>query len=223
MHEETRNQIDRIIYLYRVTCTINQKVYIGQTVDSNSRWRGHRRDAANPKVPFHFAIRKHGAHNFEFEIIACCKGQDNANDLETLLVAQYDSYVSHGKGYNASHGGMNAPKSEEWKKKASEAKLGDKNPMFGKPTWNTGKSVFIGEDNPFYGKHHTAETNRKNSEWHKGKPAPFAIKWSSEDKETIKQLYLSGLTSRQIGKQFKRSPTTIVSLLRKMDVPIRIK
>jgi group I intron endonuclease len=111
--QEVQNQDDRIIYLYRVTCAINQKVYIGQTVDPNSRWRGHRRDAADPKVPFHYAIKKHGANNFQFDIIASCKGQDNANDLETTLVAQYDSFITNGKGYNATHGGMNAPKTEE--------------------------------------------------------------------------------------------------------------
>jgi group I intron endonuclease len=105
----------RIIYLYCITCVINKKVYIGQTVNPNTRWRAHCRDAANPKVPFHFAIKKHGNHNFEFKIIASCKGQDNANELETELVKQYSSYVQHGKGYNATHGGMNAPKSEEWR------------------------------------------------------------------------------------------------------------
>lgn len=116
MHDKTPDQNDRIIYLYRITCLVNQKVYIGQTVDPTSRWRGHRRDSADPKVPIQFAIKKHGNDNFDFEVIATCKGQDNANELETFLVAQYDSYVSNNKGYNATHGGMNAPKSEAWHK-----------------------------------------------------------------------------------------------------------
>ena len=112
MHKNTGAQI---IYLYCITCNINNKNYIGQTVDPTSRWRGHRRDSADPKVPLQFAIKKHGASNFQFEIIATCKGQDNANELETELVAQYDSFVNNNKGYNATHGGMNAPKSEQWK------------------------------------------------------------------------------------------------------------
>lgn len=116
MPEQTQNKDDRIIYLYRITCTINNKNYIGQTVDPTSRWRGHRRDSAYPKVPIQFAINKYGTHNFEFEIIASCKNQDDANELETLLVKQYDSFVSNNKGYNATHGGMNAPKSEAWVK-----------------------------------------------------------------------------------------------------------
>jgi group I intron endonuclease len=114
MTDNVQNQNNRIIYLYRVTCVVNQKVYIGQTVDPASRWRGHRRDSAGPKVPFHHAIKKHGNENFLWEIIASCRSQDDANYLETELVKQYDSYVANEKGYNATHGGMNAPKSEAW-------------------------------------------------------------------------------------------------------------
>ncbi len=108
-------QEERIIYLYKVTNIINNKIYIGQTVDPDSRWRGHIRDAKNPKHPFHKAIHKYGSQNFNFEVIACCKGQDNANNAETLLVKQYDSFVNNDKGYNATHGGFNAPKTDAWK------------------------------------------------------------------------------------------------------------
>lgn len=114
MHEQTRNKLH---YLYRVTNQVNGKIYIGQTVQPDKRWNQHRRDAAEPKVPFHHAIKKHGAHNFTFEVIATCKSFDDANELETLLVKQYDSYVFNRKGYNATHGGFNVPKSEEWKQK----------------------------------------------------------------------------------------------------------
>ena len=113
MTNETQD--NRIHYLYRVTNTINGKIYIGQTVNPNARWWQHRNDAADPKVPFHYAIKKYGAHNFEFEIIASCKGFDNANWTETELVKQYGSHVNDGKGYNATHGGFNAPKTEAFR------------------------------------------------------------------------------------------------------------
>jgi group I intron endonuclease len=109
----------------------NGKNYIGQSVDPDSRWRAHRRDSAKPKVPFHHALKKYGTHNFDFEIIAsgilpctCQPGlpgpcQVDANDEETFLVDQYNSFISNGKGYNATRGGMNAPKSEEWRQHMS--------------------------------------------------------------------------------------------------------
>lgn len=106
---------ERIISLYKVTNKINGKIYIGQTIQPDKRWYDHRRESANPKVPFHFAIKKHGAHNFEFEVIASCKNWEDANYIETELVKQYDSFIANGKGYNATLGGMNAPKSEEWR------------------------------------------------------------------------------------------------------------
>jgi hypothetical protein len=111
----TQSKEDRIIYLYCVTNLINNKVYIGQTICPNKRWSQHKSHSKNPKAPFQFAIKKYGFDNFKFEIIACCKGQENANHAETLLVEQYDSLITNNYGYNATYGGMNAPKTEAWK------------------------------------------------------------------------------------------------------------
>jgi predicted GIY-YIG superfamily endonuclease len=113
MHEETLPD-NRIRHLYKITNMINQKLYIGQTLEPNKRWHEHKRSAAIPKVPIHFAIKKYGNHNFTFEVIAACRSVDDANHLETELVKQYDSYAGNGKGYNATYGGMNAPKTPEW-------------------------------------------------------------------------------------------------------------
>ena len=111
---------EHMFYLYRITNMTNNKVYIGQSVDPTGRWRAHRRDSANPKVPIQHAIKKYGQHNFEFEVIAQCLTQNDANQLETELVSQYDSFIANGKGYNATHGGSNAPKSQEWRNQISQ-------------------------------------------------------------------------------------------------------
>lgn len=104
----------KFYYLYCITNLANNKIYIGQTVQPHKRWNQHRNDAAKPTMIIHHAINKYGALNFTFEIIAVCISQDDANELETQLVSQYNSLVPN--GYNATHGGMNAPKTEEWKK-----------------------------------------------------------------------------------------------------------
>ena len=58
-------------------------------------------------------------------------------------------------------------------KKISEAKKGENNPFFGKH--HTKESLqkmsesLSGENHPFFGKHHTKESRRKMSEAHKGK------------------------------------------------------
>lgn len=107
-------EIQKTWALYKITNLENNKVYIGQTVEPSKRWYQHRRDSATPKYPIHHAINKYGVQGFEFEIIALCKTQDNANYLEELLIKQYDSLVQNSKGYNVSLGGSVAPKSEQW-------------------------------------------------------------------------------------------------------------
>lgn len=108
MMEETRYH-----YLYKITNKINGKIYIGQTVQPQKRWSQHKRHSRKPNQIVHHAINKYGAENFKFEVIAMCKSWDDANDIETELVSQYQSLVP--EGYNVALGGINAPKSEEWK------------------------------------------------------------------------------------------------------------
>lgn len=169
MTDKTQNtKEERIIYLYCVTNLINQKVYIGQTVDPGSRWHGHIRDARNPKVPFHFAIQKYGSNNFKYEIIACCKGQDNANEAETLLVAQYDSFVSNEKGYNATHGGLNAPKSDQWKesmKKWRESLSEEEKQNIRNKQSEATKNQIITKGHPASGHKWTERQKQALSEW----------------------------------------------------------
>lgn len=109
--------------LYRIANKINGKVYIGQAINIFKRWYDHRKAVRlnQPTQVIHRAMIKHGIDNFEFEVIASCKNQDDANYLETELVKQHDSFTN---GYNATLGGVNAPKTEEWKRKISQSLMG---------------------------------------------------------------------------------------------------
>lgn len=114
-----------VYYLYCITNRINQKVYIGQSIEPEKRWQKHQYSAqVLPTQMVHHAMKKYGIENFSFEIIASCKTLNDANETETLLVSQYESHVSTGKGYNVSAGGSNAPKTEEWKQKISKILMG---------------------------------------------------------------------------------------------------
>lgn len=120
MNNETSG--NRIHYLYRITNKINGKIYIGQSVDVVRRWYEHKRVATkdHPNMLISCAIKKYGNDAFDFEVIACCKSWDDANETEMLLISQYDSLVDNNKGYNVSLGGYNAPKSEAWLKSMEE-------------------------------------------------------------------------------------------------------
>jgi len=113
MAQETQ----KVWSLYRITNKINSKVYIGQAADVSKRWHDHRKAVKlnRPTQAIHYALIKYGLDNFEFDVIALCRTQDDANETETELVKQYNSFIKNGNGYNVTLGGMNAPKTEAWR------------------------------------------------------------------------------------------------------------
>ena len=89
-------------YLYIITDKLNNKVYIGQTINEKRRWRAHKSFAKNPEQTgqyIHRAMAKYGINNFIYEIIATCRTQEGADETEKQLIKQYDSRNPI-KGYN---------------------------------------------------------------------------------------------------------------------------
>ena len=107
--------------IYRVTNTVNGKVYIGKwshpTVDH--RWRLHK-SAAKSGSPYYFhrAIRKYGPDIFKVEVIDRAMTAEELSEKEKFYIASYQSN-SPEKGYNMTLGGEGhngyVP-SEAWKK-----------------------------------------------------------------------------------------------------------
>jgi group I intron endonuclease len=112
-------------YLYRIVNMLTNKVYIGQTVDNKKRWAQHKAYAKKPEKTgqyIHRAMAKYGVENFIFEIIATCLTQENANEIESQLIVQYDSRNKE-HGYNLMVGGAHGGHSEETKQKLHEATI----------------------------------------------------------------------------------------------------
>jgi group I intron endonuclease len=66
-------------YLYCITILINNKVYVGQSVDNKVRWRQHKYFSKNPGKSgqyIHRAMNKYGIENFKFDIVAISTTQD---------------------------------------------------------------------------------------------------------------------------------------------------
>jgi len=159
-------------YLYKITNLVNNKIYIGQTVQPNKRWWQHRFEAANPTKVIHYAINKYGAHNFVFEVIAMSKTKNDANIIEIELIRQYQSHVSTGLGYNNAIGGNSNSgyhHSEETRRKISKANKGQKQTPEQKKLLFEGLAKWVEENGPPHkGKKHTKESKQKMSESHKG-------------------------------------------------------
>lgn len=90
----------KIYYLYRITNSVNGKVYVGVTFRPNKRWKEHL-SSKSPCVKLRRAMDKHGRDNFEFEIL--CQGtEEYILGLEPKAIAHYDSCKF---GYNIQSGG----------------------------------------------------------------------------------------------------------------------
>lgn len=132
--------------VYIHTNTINGKCYVGITCQKpEDRWANGYGYSYNEH--FFRAIQKYGWNNFDHEIFASNLTQEEACNMEKLLIKELESN-NPDKGYNNDEGGGLPP-----------IMRGEKNPFFGNHS-------FSGENHPMFGKKHSEETRRKMSERH---------------------------------------------------------
>ncbi len=87
-------------FVYKLTCRINDKPYIGQTIRSlDVRFREH----ATADSPIGNAIRKYGEENFSREVLEECDTPEQLNERERYWIAYFNSKVPN--GYNLTDGG----------------------------------------------------------------------------------------------------------------------
>ena len=126
------------MFIYKITNTQNNKVYIGQTIRPvEERWKRHQNDALNNILDTHFAraIRYYGPSAFTVETIDTANSQRELTAKEHYWIAWYNSVED---GYNETNAeykcGGNTYKNktpeemEEIKEKIRQTKIGAKNP-----------------------------------------------------------------------------------------------
>ena len=156
----------------------NNKVYVGITYQNvQDRWQnglGYKKD----QPVFYNAIKKYGWDGFEHIIFAEHLTEEEAKHMEILLIALYKTnckkYDNPECGYNMTDGGdgiFGRKHTEETKRKLSQQAKErfanpENHPMYGKH-WSTEirkrmseaqKGKHVGEQNAFFGKHHSQET-----------------------------------------------------------------
>ena len=92
--------------IYKITNKINNKAYIGQSVNIFQRWKYHRTHIDNEQALYK-ALKKYGVENFTFEILEETEADKNIlNEKEIYYIEKYKTY---GKGgYNLTPGGGSA-------------------------------------------------------------------------------------------------------------------
>lgn len=95
-----------MIGIYKITNQINGKIYIGQSIDIQQRWKQHKQQVkgirSNNKL--YQAMREYGIENFLFEIIEQCEfSQQELDERQRYWIKYYNSYEN---GYNSTRGGQ---------------------------------------------------------------------------------------------------------------------
>ena len=135
--------------IYKITNTVNGKAYIGQTIHDaeKTRIRDHFRSNGKGSQLIKDDIEKYGQDAFTYEILHDGIIPGFLDTLEKEVIAKFNTLAPH--GYNLTEGGGGGSRSEETRRKMSEAKKGKPSPNKGKP--------------------HSEEHRRKISEAMKGK------------------------------------------------------
>lgn len=94
-------------YIYIIKNYINDKVYIGQAIDPEARFKGHISDSKRKSETSAIdgAIYKYGPDNFYYEILE--DKTTEYNEREKYWISFYNSICPN--GYNILHGGENPP------------------------------------------------------------------------------------------------------------------
>ena len=161
--------------VYKHTCTITGKSYVGQTKNLIQRTVNHK----NPNsrcFAFRNAIQKYGWDAFTTEVLAEGLTIEKANDLESQFIARHNTLIP--QGYNLTTGGLNRVVTEEtkkklrklWKNRSPELvermhvnRIGLKRTQEQKQRMSRAQK----------GRVHSEETKQKMSASHIGKPKPI--------------------------------------------------
>ena len=173
------------IGIYCIENTINNKKYIGQSVEIENRWSKHRSELNKNKHDNDYLQKswnKYGEKNFKFYVLECCN-KEQLDERECYYIDLYNT-LNENYGYNLKTGGQfgNAVELQEVKIKKSESlkKFYENNPeaknkksLDALKQWSNPeiKNKICGKNNGMYGKHHTDEAKIKISKANKGMPS----------------------------------------------------
>jgi group I intron endonuclease len=171
--------------IYKITCLINNKVYIGQTIKTlKYRFQNHIRDAVvyKTKTKIGRAIRKYGSENFVIELLEKVTDRALLDKVEEHWIAYFDSAHT---GYNIKPGGRGTKHTLSTKRKIAKANS--------KRIWTeemrARMSEAIKSSALCKGKKHSEETKKKIGESNRGRKVskePYEALQSINDKTRVR-------------------------------------
>lgn len=166
-------------YIYKITCLINNRSYIGQhksSVFDEKYW--------GSGTYIKKAINKYGLENFSREIIEWVSSKEEATFRESHFIVEYDTIAP--KGYNLRNDLVIYGMSDIARKHISDAKVGKSHR--GTPCKEEtklkisekNKGKFAGNKNPYFGKKHSDEILDKIKQRRAG-----LVWWSKDNCSTL--------------------------------------
>lgn len=202
----------KIIGIYKISNLVNDKIYIGSSMDVDKRIKRHYNELRKDKHYNEYLQRawnKYGEINFVYDILEIL---ENKNDL--IHKEQY--YIDKYKSYNILYGYNLCPKAyvslgykhtEDVRNKMSvdRKKNGYKYARYGKNHWKFGKTISDEQKK-------ILTESRANIDWEKSKLA----KLRNVDVIKIRELFITKkYTYKNLGKEFGVSDKTIARIIKR--------
>lgn len=159
--------------VYKITNTVNGKIYVGQTKTSlTKRFTSHKCESKKERytTELYKEMREYGSEKFKIEPLSEIK-TNTKEDLSSMLNVLERQYISNLKPeYNVSPGGIGHTGvhwTEERREKFKELMSGENNPNFGKEMSNETREKL---SKSLKGRVISEESRKKRSETMKGVP-----------------------------------------------------
>lgn len=205
--------------IYAIKNKMNNKMYIGQSVNVNKRksyhlWLLRNNSHFNPKLQN--AFNKYGEENFEFVILEKC----NKEELDDKEIEYISRYNTTNNGYNICEGGggsLGRTLSEETKQKISNANIGRKQDEIAKKR----KSKAMKE------LWKTAEYRKKMKQRPKPKPWNKGRRLTEEEKkhlsEKLKGRRITEEHKKKLHELYKGEKSLTAKLTEQQVIEIRLR
>lgn len=159
---------DKISGIYYIKNLINNKLYIGQSIDVYGRLSRHKTDLRGGRDSKHLqkAYDKYGENNFEFKLLMECS-EDDLDFLEKYYIKQWDTQ-NENCGYNLDGGGSKSRlMSDKTRALMSVAQKGRVVSEETRRKLRENHADFSGENNPNFGKVKSEQSRQKSRDSNK--------------------------------------------------------
>lgn len=178
-----------MIFIYLLINKLNNKKYIGQTININKRFNRHK-NANGGCHKLYNSIKKHGWNNFEYSILEIHYDSYEANNAEIYWIAKLDTINT---GYNILPGGIiNGPRTGQKNSKEHNEKI----------------------SKAHKGKIKSAEHRKNISLAQKGKPGHRRSFTILQVEDIRKEYSLGNISYSKLAKKYKVAKTTIANIIK---------